>query len=174
MQITFFPSLMLRDMKLLEKTELRRNQIAYGQCWVLLKHLKQKIRGFLINHSKQFRKQRQLKDFILQAGKSKWKAVSREDKHRWILSSLPKPRWERKRSHFICIRHICFLRCCWNTHILPLFSRNSITAWYLSLFCFSSQPSVFFRMQTQSKTQCTLNKHFFFRLLCDTNLVHQA
>lgn len=138
MQITFFPSLMLWDTKLLEKTELRRNQIAYGQCWVLLK---QEIRGFLINHSKQFRKQRQLKDFILPAGKSKWKAVSRKHEHRWILSSLSEPRQEGKRSHFICIRHICFLRCCWNTHLLPLFSRNSIAVWYLSLFCFSSQTS---------------------------------
>lgn len=73
-----FLSLMLRDMKLLETTELQRNQIAYGQRWVLLK---QEIRGLLINCWKQFRKQRQLKEFILQAGKRKWKAVSRQDEH---------------------------------------------------------------------------------------------
>lgn len=155
-----FLSLMLRDMKLLETTELQRNHIAYGQRWVLLK---QEIRGLLINRWKQFRKQRQLKEFILQAGKRKLKAVSRQDEH--VDGSCPPTlsyageegggggREEKKekenKNH--------------EAHIysLSLFSGNDINIWYLYFFLFF--------MATQCSSCCRLTEKYTCSCILWTN-----
>lgn len=43
----------------------------------------------------------------------------------------------RKKSYFICIRHIYFLRCFWNTRLLSSIGTISVTVWVLSFSCFS-------------------------------------
>lgn len=43
------------------------------------------------------------------------------------------PDWaeqETEKSYFICIRHIYFLRCCWNTHLLSSIGTISVTGFY--------------------------------------------
>lgn len=178
-----FLSLMLRDMKLLETTELQRNHIAYGQRWVLLK---QEIRGLLINRWKQFRKQRQLKEFILQAGKRKWKAVSRQDEH--VDGSCPPTLSyageeggggggrRRKKKKIKTMKHI---------YTLSLSSAGMISTFGIYIFfCFSWQHNVLHVADSQKNILAVVyfeqtQRLWFFlspsnNSYCDTNLVHQA